>query len=221
MLPLLRDGGRRRLRWYASRQWDPRPANYVVSLSLRFSNRGRPMRPFAAERLAWPGGGLDTNYATRNPVARFTPPAGTRRVELYALVTGHGAATGQCAEFCNHQHHFSLNGGAERSLRHPEAQTLDGCRDRVDEGVVPNQHGTWYFGRGGWCPGLDVRPFTADLTADARVGMENSLSYRATIGSAARPRRGRRLHRPARRGEGWRCSPTRRSRRRGGSRSSC
>ncbi|MEZ4391607.1 MAG: peptide-N-glycosidase F-related protein [Polyangiales bacterium] len=39
--------------------------------------------------------------------------------------------------------------------------------------------------RGGWCPGLDVRPFIADLTADARVGEENELRYRASIGSAA------------------------------------
>lgn len=184
MLPLLRAGGRQRFRWYASRQWDPRPANYVVSLSLRFSNRGRPLRPFAVERLPWAGGAFDTTYGQRNPTARFTPPEGTRKVELYTLITGHGAATGQCAEFCNHQHHFSLNGAAERSLRHPDAQTLDGCRNRVGEGVVPNQHGTWYFGRGGWCPGLEVRPFTADLTADARVGMENQLAYRYTVGSA-------------------------------------
>lgn len=185
MLPLLREGGRRRFRWYASRQWDPRPANYVVSLSLRFSNRARPMRPFAIERLPWPGGAFDSNYGTRNPTARFTVPMGTRKVELYTLVTGHGAATGQCAEFCNHQHHFSVNGAAERSLRFPEAQTLDGCRDRVGQGVVPNQHGTWYFGRGGWCPGEDVRPFTADLTADVRMNGENQLAYRYTVGSAA------------------------------------
>ncbi|MEZ4395223.1 MAG: peptide-N-glycosidase F-related protein [Polyangiales bacterium] len=185
MLPLLREGGRRRFRWYASRQFDPRPANYVVSLSLRFSNRSRPLRPFAVERVAWPGGRLNTTYGERNPAFRFTPPAGTRKVELYTLITGHGAATGQCAEFCNHQHHFAVGAGMERSLRFPEAQTLDGCRDRVDEGVVPNQHGTWYFGRGGWCPGLDVRPFIADLTADARVGEENELRYRASIGSAA------------------------------------
>lgn len=185
MLPLLREGGRRRFRWYASRQWDPRPANYVVSLSLRFSNRARPMRPFSVERLPWPGGRFNSTYTERNPSARFTPPPGTRKVELYALVTGHGAATGQCAEFCNHQHHFSLNGAMERSLRFPEAQSLDGCRDRVDDGVVPNQHGTWYFGRGGWCPGLDVRPYLADLTADARMGQENELRYRVSVGSAA------------------------------------
>ncbi|MEZ4391608.1 MAG: hypothetical protein R3A48_10970 [Polyangiales bacterium] len=73
MLPLLREGGRRRFRWYASRQFDPRPANYVVSLSLRFSNRSRPLRPFAVERVAWPGGRLNTTYGERNPAFRFTP----------------------------------------------------------------------------------------------------------------------------------------------------
>lgn len=185
MLPLLRDGGRRRFRWYASRQWDPRPASYVASLSLRFSNRGRELRPVAVERVAWPGGAFNSTYAERNPTARFTPPAGTRKVELYALVTGHGAETSQCAEFCNHSHYFTVNSGMERALRFPMAQTLDGCRDRVSEGVVPNQHGTWYFGRGGWCPGFDVRPWVSDLTADVRVGMENELRYRVGVGNAS------------------------------------
>lgn len=185
MLPLLREGGRTRFRWWASRQWDPRPASYVVSLSLRFSNRARAMRPFAVERVAWPGGAFNSSYVERNPTVRFTPPEGTRKVELYALVTGHGADTSQCAEFCNHGHFFTANTGMERALRFPMAQTLDGCRDRVGEGVVPNQHGTWYFGRGGWCPGLDVRPWITDLTADVRVGMENELRYRVGVGNAS------------------------------------
>ncbi|MEZ4405159.1 MAG: peptide-N-glycosidase F-related protein [Polyangiales bacterium] len=52
----------------------------------------------------------------------------------------------------------------------PEAQSPDGCANRVSEGVIPNQHGTWYFGRGGWCPGLDVAPWVVDVTSQARPG---------------------------------------------------
>jgi hypothetical protein len=183
MLPHLREGGRKRLRFYASRQWDPRPANYIVSLSLRFSNRGRGMRPVEVRPL-YTGGPLDANYNASHAPMRFTVPAGTRRVELYTLVTGHGADTNNCAEFCNHTHHFTVN-GATHSITFPEARSQDGCATRVNEGVVPNQHGTWYFGRGGWCPGLDVRPFVFDVTADLRPGAENDLSYRALIGTAA------------------------------------
>lgn len=183
MLPLLRAGGRQRFRWYASRQWDPRPANYVVSLSLRFSNRGRGMRPVEVRPL-WNGGPLDAEYNGSHSIVRFTVPAGVRRVELYALITGHGSETNQCAEFCNHTHHFFVN-GAEHTLAFPEARSNFGCAERVNAGVVPNQHGTWYFGRGGWCPGADVRPFIADLTANLRAETENELSYQALIGTTA------------------------------------
>lgn len=182
MLPLLGDGGKKKLRFWASKQWDPRPANYVVSLSLRFSNRAKGMRPFETRKL-FEGAPLNANYNDKYPPLKFTIPDGTKKTELYALITGHGAETGQCAEFCNHTHHFTLNGGTKHSLTFPMAQSLDGCRKRVNEGVVPNQHGTWYFGRGGWCPGLDVRPFLADMTADAKVGLENTLSYQALIGT--------------------------------------
>jgi hypothetical protein len=179
VLPLLREGGRQRLRWYASRQFDPRPAPYVASLALRFGNRARPVRPFATRPL-FQGGALNATWGERHPAQRFTVPADTRRAELYVLVTGHGSETSQCAEFCNHGHHFVLN-GHEHVVDFPEARSGDGCADRVDQGVVPNQHGTWYFGRGGWCPGWDVRPVVIDVTSELRAGAENELTYSATV----------------------------------------
>jgi len=179
VLPLLRDGGRQRLRWYASRQFDPRPAPYVASLALRFGDRRREVRPFET-RLLFQGGALNATWAARHPPQRFTVPADTRRAELYVLVTGHGAETSQCAEFCNHGHHFVLNGN-EHLVDFPEARSPNGCTDRVDQGVVPNQHGTWYFGRGGWCPGWDVRPVVIDVTSELRMGAENELGYTATV----------------------------------------
>jgi len=184
MLAFLQTGGKKKLRWYASRQWDPRPANYIATLSLRFSNSGKGMRPVAATKL-FEGGSLNWNYAAAHPPVKVDIPTGTKKAELYALITGHGAETDQCAEFCNHTHHFTLNGGSKHSLDFPMAKSSDGCRKRVEEGVVPNQHGTWYFGRGGWCPGLDVRPFLADVTKDANPGGENTFSYEALVGTAA------------------------------------
>jgi hypothetical protein len=55
----------------------------------------------------------------------------------------------------------------------------------VNEGVVPNQHGTWYFGRGGWCPGLDVAPWVRDVTAQAAPGTSVDLRYTTTYGGRA------------------------------------
>ena len=28
---------------------------------------------------------------------------------------------------------------------------------QVREGIVPNEHGTWQYGRNGWCDGQQVR----------------------------------------------------------------
>lgn len=180
MLPVL-GTGKKKLRWWASKQWDPRPANYVASLSLRFSHRNKGMRPVSATKL-FEGGTLNDGYNAKYPPLALDIPAGTKKAELYALITGHGSETDQCAEFCNHTHHFTLNAGKRNSLTFPGAKSSDGCRKMVSEGVVPNQHGTWYFGRGGWCPGLDVRPFIADVTADAKLGGGNTLAYEALIG---------------------------------------
>lgn len=39
-----------------------------------------------------------------------------------------------------------------------------GCAMRVKDGAVPNEHGTWLYGRGGWCDGLQVNPWRMDIT---------------------------------------------------------
>ena len=103
----------------------------------------------------------------------------TTKVGLYNVVTGHGfGSTFQnCAEFCNSQHEFSVNGSLFRE-EHPEANVRTGCFDRIGEGVVPNQFGTWPFGRAGWCPGQDVKPWVQDVS-DALVSGENEITYRA------------------------------------------
>ena len=183
MLAFLQKGGKTKLRWYASRQFDPRTANYVATLSLRFSNTGKKMRPVAAIKL-WDGGSLNDTYAANHPARSVDVPAGTKKAELYALITGHGSETDECAEFCNHTHHFTMNGGTKHSLEFPMAKTNDGCRKLVDQGVVPNQFGTWYFGRGGWCPGYDVRPFVADVTSDLKPGGGDVMHYQALVGTS-------------------------------------
>ncbi|AKV00165.1 N-glycosidase F, putative [Labilithrix luteola] len=180
MLPLLQSG-KQTFRWAAGKQWDPKPAKYVVSLSLRLSNTGKGMRPASVKKL-WTGGEFDADYPSLHPKTAFDVPAGTKKVEIYALVTGHGADTSHCAEFCNHTHHFAVN-GKSHDIDFPEAGNQDGCRKRVAEGVAPNQWGTWYLGRGGWCPGFDVRPFVFDVTGDATAA-SNELTYHALVGTS-------------------------------------
>lgn len=101
-----------------------------------------------------------------------------QKVELFALVTGHGAdkAT-QCAEFCNHQHHISANDVLYK-LEFPMAGTQGQCVPQMTNGMTPNQGGTWWFGRGGWCPGQQVEPWRVALGAEAKPGATLTLNYK-------------------------------------------
>ena len=53
-----------------------------------------------------------------------------------------------------------------------------GCADQVGTGTVSGQYGTWVLGRGGWCPGRQVDPWFADLTAAVDFSAENTIAYR-------------------------------------------
>jgi hypothetical protein len=176
--------GTKHLRWVANGQWDPRRTEYVVSLSLRYSNASRGMRPVQAVPL-WKGGDWNASYDGTKTPQTVAIPADARKVELVTLTTGHGGVAGtNCAEFCNHQHVFTVN-GTERRQAFPEAQSPDACARRVGEGVVPNQHGTWYYGRGGWCPGFDVAPWVQDVTSLVTAGQDATLTYRTQFGNGA------------------------------------
>ena len=182
MLALLKGGGKTHFRWWATGQWDPRKTNYVVSLSLRFSNRGKGKRPVQAVPL-WKGGPWNAGYDATHAPKQIPISASAKEVDLYVLDTGHGAAADNCAEFCNHQHHFVV-GGKDHTLSFPGAQTTLGCAANVGKGVVPNQHGTWYYGRGGWCPGYDVAPWVVDVTADVTKGQSSTLGYTTSYANA-------------------------------------
>ena len=54
---------------------------------------------------------------------------------------------------------------------------MDGCILQIVDGVIPNQYGTWPYGRGGWCPGLDVSPWVVDITPALQEG-QNTITYR-------------------------------------------
>lgn len=173
MLPLFKDGGTFRFRMNNSWQ------SYRLTQTLRLSNRGKGLVPAEIQPLWMEGGWFNLDYNPAHPPIKVQLPEDAKKVEIVAYITGHGFAWDQanCAEFCKHQHYFGINGD-EYSKLHPEAGIMTGCLARVPEGVVPNQYGTWPLGRGGWCPGLDVAPWVADITPSVVPG-ENEISYRA------------------------------------------
>ena len=51
--------------------------------------------------------------------------------------------------------------------------------ETIVQGVIPNQYGTWGYGRAGWCPGQDVAAFVHDITGAIAIGEENIIDYEA------------------------------------------
>jgi hypothetical protein len=45
--------------------------------------------------------------------------------------------------------------------------------------MIPNEHGTWQYGRDGWCDGQKVRPWLVDVTVDLHApgAAENAVEY--------------------------------------------
>ncbi len=177
MLAHVKDGGKRTLRWEWAPEWNKQPTKTWVS--LRFSNRKRGLRPVAVAPL-WTGGGLGSKYNAEHAPIDVPVPKSAKRVELYAVITGHGSETSQCAEFCRHQHEFTV-GGTVFLKDHPTVGQQTGCIAEIERGMTPNQWGTWWLGRGGWCPGQQVEPYVVDVTALAPAGTTAKVSYRALV----------------------------------------
>jgi len=123
------------------------------SATLHFINyNSSPVKPFAIIPL-FNGGSFNTVYNDAYQAVAFTPPAGTVKVEVYAVITGHGCDTDCCCEFCPTTHNFELTIGSTNSTSQISrtfynAGTPMGCANRVNDGVEPNEYGTWLWA--GW-----------------------------------------------------------------------
>lgn len=171
-------GGSRFFKFYIS-GWP----NSLVTVKLRLFNEGETIVPRSYQNL-WGGGQFNSNYNSLHDPIVFDVPAEAVRVEFVSYITGHGSGcdSGNCAEFCNSRHNFEVNGGTGNFyVSHPEAGTTTDCMqlDRIANGVIPNQWGTWGYGRSGWCPGLDVEPFVQDITDAVMIGDQNIITYDA------------------------------------------
>eukprot|EP00928_Gymnodinium_smaydae_P047427 TRINITY_DN31654_c0_g1_i1.p1 TRINITY_DN31654_c0_g1~~TRINITY_DN31654_c0_g1_i1.p1 ORF type:complete len:890 (+),score=180.17 TRINITY_DN31654_c0_g1_i1:69-2738(+) len=129
---------------------------------------------------------FDAGFNVRHdPIRVDVPNKGFSRVILSALLTGHGwgKEAKNCAEFCYHTHHFTINGGDELKIDHPWVKQGDGCERQIDKGTVPNQYGTWNAGRAGWCTGKHVDWWEWDVTdffTGNRSG-QNTINYVALV----------------------------------------
>lgn len=130
---------------------------------------------------------FDCNYNLNRTIS-FDIPLECSSVRLRALITGHGSDPpppfGSGCEYAPSAFNFSLNGKLFSTSAISPAQYLlagsaYGCAEKVASGVIPNQHGDWYNGRNGWCPGSSVIPFEIDVSSAVIFGEKNVLTYSA------------------------------------------
>jgi hypothetical protein len=179
LLGLLAEGGTAHFQF--GMRWNMNPATWDMRVRLWNTGSGEASKTVLPAFVG--NDGFNDTYNDW-PTFEFTPPPSTTRVELVALISGHGQDEGNCAEWCNHQHEFTVNGGTPH-LREFSGQVVDQrCANAVDEGVVPGQWGNWTPGRAGWCPGLPVQPWVVDITDEVMLGQLNTLDYRGLYASA-------------------------------------
>ena len=178
MLGLVREGG---MRWVQFGMiWNMNPSVWDIRVRLRDAGKdaivARTIPAFASNR------GFNDDYNDAWDPIVFTPPVGTSRVEFTALISGHGQEADSCAEWCEHQHEFTVNGETVHVRDSPGQVTAQRCGEAVDDGVVPGQWGNWTPGRAGWCPGAPIEPWTIDITDAVSIGEPNTLEYRGLFG---------------------------------------
>ncbi len=182
LLGLIADGGTRRFRIFSQQ-----PA--VNTVELRFVKKSDPNdKTFALGYVPlWCNDengdmSFDADYDENRGPMDFTPPKGATKAVFFASIRGGGAAgTKYCAEFCNHEHTFTLNDGEPITKSHPEANDiLEGCLKQIGQGTVPTQWGNWARGRANWCPGREIAPHQIDFSEWLEPGV-NTLYYSTTV----------------------------------------
>ncbi len=185
MMGILSGSGPTRLHYSFAPSWNTQPTG--VTLSLRFSNQKKGYVPVALTPIASGGTFNDMYNVGRAPVS-VPIPADTKHAEVWMIVTGHGSDGYQCGEFCDSQHVFTVNGASNTwTVDFPGAGTEEGCIPEQKNGMVPNQGGTWWYGRDGWCPGEQVTPHVWDVTSLVQPGSMATVTYEGLFNNATPP----------------------------------
>ena len=171
LLPMLDDGVDHQFRFNTT-------GPYELDMKLRLSHQGKEHR---AEELVYLYDGVSIRSGGYNE--SYLPleveiPADAAKVELVTVTTGHGMSQpGNCAEFCDLHHEWTINDTEPIVYDQPWVGDTFGCQTQVDDQTVPNQYGTWWYGRGGWCPGKHVDPVVTDITDRVTPGETATVWY--------------------------------------------
>ena len=96
MLVHLAAGGTQEIRFRLSPPWNPQA--YLTKMDFRFSNQGRASRPTEATFL-YAGGNFNSAYNDAYMPMDVPIPATAQKVELWAIITGHGGDTHRLEDY--------------------------------------------------------------------------------------------------------------------------
>ena len=188
MLARLASGGLRHFQWSWAPSWNMQPTGTTVD--LRFFNQNKGYRPEALLPLWTDSDQFSQTYDMNHPPVTVSIPSDATRTELWMIITGHGSDAHECCEFCNHEHLFTVNGGGSFLVQFPEAGTEQECIPEQANGMTPNQGGTWWYGRGGWCPGEQVDPHVFDVTSLVQPGQSATVTLEGKFQGGGPPLNG-------------------------------
>ena len=82
------------------------------------------------------GGTFDKAYNKKYKTIEFIVPANAKKVEMYAVITGHGSDDNNCAEFCVTSHTFVVNKKYTNTRVFSNAGTPTGCYPFPSQSLV-------------------------------------------------------------------------------------
>ena len=175
LIPLFKLNGKNRLKFSVAGD------QYTNYLDLIFIPDDNTTAPLEIHKLYNGTTPFNEEYNSNFEDITLDVSPAAKKVFISAYITGHGNGSEQanCAEFCKFESIFSVN-GTDFEIDFNNAGTDRGCFDLVNEGVVPNQSGSWPFGRAGWCPGQDVRLINIDITDKVITGT-NTFTYKGLL----------------------------------------
>lgn len=153
---------------------------YFLSVTIRLSDYG--VAPPIGQTLLYSiqEQTLNSLYNV-NRTQSILVPKDSSRTMLQVIATGHGSdGNTQCCEFLPTYHIFTINGDSY-NFTFSEAGSEFGCAEQVNLGAEPNQYGTWWYGRNGWCPGKDVTPWQVDVSKSIISGRPNVVNYKCLM----------------------------------------
>lgn len=138
---------------------------FTLTLYLEFIEGVPPYDALAVQNVYsgnFPYGSVSNPIESHLPATAVAAAPGSSRTVLKSFITGHGADSRNCAEFCRRAYTLKVNGAA--------VATTDLWRADCGLNPVSPQTGTWAYNRSNWCPGSAVAPLYHDLTAAVGSG---------------------------------------------------